>query len=158
MRLHTASEGITLAKKLENDSAKYYEEEAERLPEVTELFHAFAKENKRNVTYIERTYYGVITDAIEASYCFDLDPSGYLLDLQFPDSEDIRVTLIEKSLEIEKLIITFYTEAAEQSESLMADIPRAFVLIAKKRRRRVCQLEGLLAELQSCTYELNSRC
>jgi len=137
-----------LAKKLENDSAKYYEEEAERLPEVTELFHAFAKENKRNATYIERTYYGVITDAIESSYCFDLDPSGYLLDLQFPDSEDIRVTLIEKSLEIEKMIITFYTEAAEQSESLMADIPRVFVLIAKKRRRRVCQLEGLRAELQ----------
>ena len=41
MILHTASEGITLAKKLENDSAKFYEELAQRYAKNAETFLSF---------------------------------------------------------------------------------------------------------------------
>ncbi len=49
MILHTASEGVTLAKKLETGSAQFYEDSARRYDTCAEAFHAFAKENRRNV-------------------------------------------------------------------------------------------------------------
>ena len=80
MILHTASEGITLAKKLENDSAKFYEDLAQRYTKDAETFLSFAKDNKKNIAQTERVYFGVITDAIEGCYAFNLDTDKYILD------------------------------------------------------------------------------
>jgi len=145
MRIHTASEGITLAKTLENNSAQFYGTVANRYPEATELFLAFAKENQKNVSYIQRTYYGVITDAIEGSYCFDMDPDRYAFKAHLSATDSYART-VEKAVEIEESIIAFYSEAAEQSRPLMADIPRAFVMIAKKRQKRLAQLQRLVKQ------------
>ena len=40
----------------------------------------------------------------------------------------------------------FYTAAAEQSKSLMADVPRAFAMIARKRDSRISMLKSLLGK------------
>ena len=53
MILHTASEGITLARKLENDSARFYEELAQRYVKDAETFLSFARDNKKNITQID---------------------------------------------------------------------------------------------------------
>jgi len=45
---------------------------------------------------------------------------------------------------MEKKIIECYLVAAEQSQYLMADIPRAFKLVAKKRNDRIEKLQSLL--------------
>ena len=45
---------------------------------------------------------------------------------------------------IEKKIIRFYTEAAEQSEALLADIHRIFSTIIKKRGQRIEKLGSFL--------------
>lgn len=50
-------------------------------------------------------------------------------------------TSMEK--EIEDKIGQFYPDAVEQSKSLMADVPRAFALIARKRGNRVAKLKSL---------------
>jgi len=40
--------------------------------------------------------------------------------------------------------LKFYTIAAEQSKNLMADVPRSFMLVVKKRSERVPKLKALL--------------
>jgi hypothetical protein len=142
MIIHTTSEGISLAKKLENDSASFYESMAKKYTKGSETFLTFSKENKKNVAQIERTYFGVITDAIEGSYAFNLETDNYNLDLAVKRTVDY-ADMLKQAGQIEEKIIKFYKDAAEQSRSLMADIPRAFELLARKRRERVEKLKNL---------------
>jgi len=48
------------------------------------------------------------------------------------------------ALTVEEKILNFYHVAAEQSKHLMADVPRNFTLVAKKRSERIPKLKGLL--------------
>lgn len=143
MILHTASEGITFAKKLENDSAEFYENLARQNAKDAEVLLAFAQENKKNIVQVERAYYGVITDAIEGCFAFNIDPGDYTLETAVPDGADNAVAL-GQAVAMEKTIIKFYSDAAEQSKSLMADVPRAFMMIARKRASRLEKLDSLL--------------
>ncbi len=141
MIIHTCSEGITLAKKLENDSAALYESMAKQFSADAETFLALAKENKKNIAQIERAYFGVITDAIEGCYAFNLDIDNYSIDTGLKSAD--RAGALKQALAVEEKIIKFYTEAAEQSHGLMADVPQAFSLIAKKRKARLTKLSSL---------------
>ena len=142
MIIHTAAEGITLARNLENESARFYEELAKQLPQNAEIFLTFAKENKKYITQIERAYYGVITDAIEGCYAFNLESDKYKLDTAVPDKAE-PAAVIAQAVKMEEKIVQFYDEAAEQSRSLMADVPRNFTIIAKKRDSRIAKLKTL---------------
>ncbi|MFC1903456.1 hypothetical protein ACFLXJ_00060 [Chloroflexota bacterium] len=133
MKLNTCSQVISLSKELENRSAKVYEDLARKFAEHKEVFLAFAKENSKNVVNTERTYYGVITDAIEGCFAFNIDPDVY----SFEVSANAGLAgALDQVVAMEATIIKFYSEAAEQAKSLMADIPRAFTLIARKRGNR----------------------
>ena len=142
MIIHTASEGITLAKKLENDSARFYEDMATKFTKDAETLQSFARENKKNIAQIERAYYGVITDAIEGGYAFNLDTDKYTLKTEIPAGAGYTDAL-KQALEVENKISAFYTEAAKQSGGLMADVPRNFLLVAKKRAARIEKLKQL---------------
>ena len=142
MILHTASESITFTKKLENDSATFYEELAQRFGKDAEMFLFFARENKKNVAQIERTYYEVITDAIEGCFAFDIESDDYIFQIMIPEGVSY-TEILNRALGIENKIIKFYTYAANQSRDLMADIPRVFIMIARKREERRLKL-GLL--------------
>lgn len=143
MILQTASEGISFARKLENDSAGFYDALAHRYARDAETFQAFSGENRKYITQIERAYYGVITDAIEGAFAFNIDPDNYVFEVTMPDSASYE-DILKKAISIEELIIQFYTDAAEQSKSLMADVPRTFGLVAKKRELRKNKLKELL--------------
>jgi len=145
MILHTASETISFAKKLENESAKFYEDLSQRYAKEEELFISLSKENEKNVTQIERAYYGVISDAIEGCFAFDINPDEYIFETSLPEDASYSDTL-NKAIEIEEKIIKFYSDAAEQSKSLMADVPRTFTIVAKKRNNRVTKLKSLLGD------------
>ena len=56
MELNTASEVISLAKKLEEDGAKLYDDLAQRYIEDRETWLSLAKENRKNVVQIEIAY------------------------------------------------------------------------------------------------------
>jgi rubrerythrin len=143
MIIHTASEGITLARKLENESAQFYEGLAKKYAPDAETFLSFARENKKNIAQIERAYYGVITDAIEGGYAFNLDTDKYTL--QTVISEKAKYAdILKQAAAMEGQITGFYTEAAEQSRALMADVPRTFLLVVKKRDSRKAKLQELL--------------
>ena len=70
MSLNTASAAIGFARKLEEESARFYEEMSGRYAKAGDVFSSFTKENRKYVVQIERAYYGVISDALEG--CFAL--------------------------------------------------------------------------------------
>jgi hypothetical protein len=142
MIIHTCSEGITLAKKLENDSAGLYEALSAKFSNESETFLAFAKENKKNIVQIERAYFGVITDAIEGCYAFNLNPEDYAINVNLKAGA-ARAEALKQAVKVEETIIQFYNQAAEQSQPLMADVPRNFSMIAKKRNARLTKLNSL---------------
>ncbi|MBA7480070.1 hypothetical protein ES707_15515 [subsurface metagenome] len=145
MEINTASATISFAKKLEEDSAKFYEDLSQKYPKGEDVFLAFAKENRKNIVQIERTYYGVITDALEGCFAFNLNPDEYTLKTKLAEASSFSEAL-DQAVEIEEKIIRFYSDAAEQSKSLMADVPRAFTLIARKRESRELKIKSLLNE------------
>ena len=143
MKLHTCSEVVSLARNLETESAKLYERLAKDYPEQGALFASYAQENRKNIVIVERAYYGVITDAIEGCFAFQINPEDYVLDatvapiMKYPEA-------IKKAISIEDNLIRYYTDAAEQGKSLMADMPRAFAALAKKRLIRRESLQSRL--------------
>ena len=145
MEINTASAAISFARKLEEDGVKLYEELAQRYPKNEDFFLAFAKENKKNIVQIERAYYGVITDALEGCFAFNMDTNEYMLKTELAEAASFPEVL-DKAVETEERMIKFYSDAAEQSKSLMADVPRAFTLIARKREGRGPKLKSLLSE------------
>jgi hypothetical protein len=145
MALHTASEGISFARELETATAAYYEELAQRFPDQAETFTSYAKLNKKWVAGVERAYYGVITDAIEGGYAFDLDPDEYAIDVGLDDGTDLE-TAMAKAVGNEETIHRYYTVAAEQSKGTMADVPRAFLFVARKRNERIEELKAQVAQ------------
>ena len=145
MEINTASATISFSRKLEEDSAKFYDDLPQRYPKGKDVFLAFAKENRKNIVQIERAYYGVITDALEGCFAFNLNPDEYTLKTELAEASGFSEAL-NQALKIEENMIKFYSDAAEQSKSLMADVPRAFTLIAKKRESRELKIKALLSE------------
>jgi len=143
MRLHTASEVISLARELESESAKLYRDLARRYPKNGDALALFAKENEGNIVQIERAYYGVITDAIEGGFAFDMESDEYTFDTS-PEKDTGYPDALHKVISIEEKIVKFYSDAARQSDTLMADIPRAFRQVVKKRETRLTKLMQLL--------------
>lgn len=143
MKLHTASEVVSFARKLEDESARFYQTLSQKYAKDNEVFLSFAKENGKNVVQIQRTYYGVITDAIEGCFGLDVESDGYTFEIAVAENAGYRHALY-KAIEIEDKIGRFYSTAAEQSQSLLADIPRAFTMIAKKRSNRTRELRSIL--------------
>lgn len=143
MKLHTASEVISFTKKLENESAKFYQDLSQRYAKDEDVFLSFAKENGKNVVQIERAYYGVITDAIEGCFAFDIESDEYTFVTELAENASYSDAL-GKAIEMEEKIVKFYSDAAEQSKSLMADVPRNFLMVAKKRSNRGPKLRSLM--------------
>jgi rubrerythrin len=145
MGINTCSGAISLSREIENQSADFYQALSERYEKEKDFFLAFAKENKKFITQIERAYYGVITDAIEGCFAFDLNPEEFQIKTGLSKETNYSDALKE-ALAMEEKIINFYRIAAEQSKHLMADVPRSFTLVAKKRGERIPKLKSLLGQ------------
>jgi len=145
MKLNTASEVISFTKKLEEQSATFYKELSQRYVKDEDIFLSFVKENKKNIIQVERAYYGVISDALEGCFSFNIDPAKYSLKTELGEEASYSEAL-ERAMDIEEIIIKFYSDAAEQSKSYMADVPRAFKMVAKKRGNRQLTLKSHLGK------------
>jgi rubrerythrin len=145
MQLNTSASVISFAKQLETDSAAFYEKMAKRYPKAKEVFLTFSKENSRYTTMIERAYYSVITDAIEGCFAFSVETDKYTFDRE-PAKELAYSRALTQAIDMERKLISFYNDAAEQSKALMADVPRTFSIVARKRKDREDKLKALLKE------------
>ena len=144
LTLNTASAVVSFATKAEEDTAAFYEHLAANYPNGKDKFLSFAKENRKNKVTVERAYYGVISDALEACFSFKdgLNPETYSVETGLPEGAsyaDAVRAAIEKERQIQKL----YLDGAKLSEGLMADVVTAFKLMAKKRDARLAQLTTL---------------
>jgi rubrerythrin len=145
MQLNTSASVISFAKQLEADSAAFYEKMAEKYPKAKEIFLTFSKENSNYVTMIQRAYYGVITDAIEGCFAFSVQTDKYTFERE-PAKELGYTDALNQAIDMEQKLVSFYTDAAEQSKAFMADVPRTFLIVAKKRKNREDKLKTLLKE------------
>ena len=135
MKLNTASAVISFAKELEENSIKYYEKLIQKFPKDSETFLSFIKENKKNIVLVKRVYYEVITDAIEGCFSFEgLDTDNYIFN-QKVSADASYSNVLESAIKMEEKIQKFYLGSAEMSKSLLADIPRLFERIAKKKEK-----------------------
>ena len=141
MNLRTASETLSFIRELEEKAAKFYEDLAKRSPENETDFLAFAKENRKYNKQIQMAYQSVITDAIEGCYAFNLNSDDYEFETALAENAPYSDALA-KAIEIEEKILDFYNVAADQSMSLMADIPRNFKIVVKKRKNRIPTLKS----------------
>ena len=142
MIIHTTAEGISLAKKLENDSAAFYESRAGDFPKFSETFLNFAKENRKNIINTERTYFSAISDAIEGCFALNLETDNYNLDTA-KKTDASPASFIKQATQMEEKIRKYYLDAGEQMKAQMTDVSRSFTLTAKKRNARLEQLSGL---------------
>jgi len=145
MALNTCSEGISFARELEEAAATFYEELAQRFPGDAEVFLGYAATNKKNVSNVQRAYFGVITDALEGCFAFNIEPEDYAIDMALPD-DITRAEALAKAIAMEETIVRYYVDAAEQSKGLMADVPRSFSLVARKRGDRIDELKARAGE------------
>ena len=144
MEVNTASQAISLGVNLEEKSGDFYRALAQRYPQNKELFLSFAEENAKNVAKVKRAYYGVITDALEGCFSFTgLSSDDYSIKTDLPEGIGYPGAL-RIAIATEEKIIKFYSDAAEKSKALMADVPRAFLQIAKKRGERISKLRSLV--------------
>ncbi len=142
MTLHTCSEVISFSRQLENESASFYENLSQKYTKDEDVLLSFAKENKKYIVQVQRSYYGVISDAIEGCFAFETNPDEYTFETELAENASYSDAL-SRAVEIEEKIIKFYSDAAEQSKSLMADVPRSFVMVVKKRSSRISKLRSL---------------
>lgn len=143
MKLNTASAVIGFAKELEENSIKYYENLIQKFSQDNETFLSFIKKNKKNIVLVQRVYYEVITDALEGCFAFEgLNTDNYSFSIELPKDASYS-DVLEKAIKIEEKIQKYYSDSSEVSKSLMADIPRVFERIAKKRDKRKIELESL---------------
>ena len=129
-------------KEFEEKSAQFYEALAERHPKDKDLLQRYAKENRKYASQIQRTYYSVISDAIEGCFAFDLEAEDFAFDDMPSENVDYSEALAQ-AMDMEEKILAFYTKAAEQSMSLMPDVPRSFKIVVKKRKDRIPTLKSL---------------
>ena len=143
MTLNTASEVISLSRKLEEESKSFYQALAQRHPELSEHFLSFAKENEKYTREVERVYYGVITDALEGGFTFRIEPGDYRISTKLQEEISL-ARAIGTAIKMEEKLQKFYMYSAKQSKSLMADIPRAFAQIVRKRQNRIEELRAMV--------------
>lgn len=141
--LHTASEVISLARNLENESAKFYEDISILHKQNKDVFLGYSKENVKNIKQIERAYYGTASDAMEGTFAFNVEEKNYALETGLSGNQGYADAL-KRAINIEKVIARFYSDAAGQSQSFMADVPRVFKLMARERAERIERLESIL--------------
>ena len=135
---------ISFSERLEDGSSAFYHELAERWPDQEDSFRAFALDGKKNKTQVVRTYQETISDALEASYCFEgLSLGQYEAKFTLAEKASL-VECLQQAVTLEETACAFYLDVAERSESLLATIPRAFKRVAKKRNKRKTKLEALL--------------
>jgi rubrerythrin len=141
MELNTASQVISFAREMEEQIARLYEamsgDEAAK-----ETLTALAAESRKNAKQIERVYYEVITDALEGCFAFRIDRDAYPVERLAHGLGNARLGLGE-ALAVEKKAQEFYSVAAQQSGALLADIPRLFTSMAKKREDRISKLKAM---------------
>jgi hypothetical protein len=144
--LRTAASVISFITRIERDSSEFYENWGNRHEELKAAFLGFAKENLKNEQNIKRSYFGVVSDALETNFCFKGLEANVEIDTLGDDASPPEI--LKASIRLEDAIRAFYGEASKRSEGLLADVPRAMARVAKARGARIERLRSILTSLE----------
>ena len=137
----TASAVISFVERLEEDSSRFYDKLAASFPTQREILITFAKDGRKNKTFVTRTYQETVTDALETGYSF----KGLVLhDFMPPVEWHEGMTLsraLEASIALERKAVELYSDLARRSKTLLSTIPSAFKKMADNRATRMPRLE-----------------
>jgi len=126
MKLTTASQVVRFAKEMEDKIEVFYKNLAEKYKEQSEIFSSFAKESRKNKTVIQRTYQGVVSDALETGYSFDeFVVDDYIPDVRVPEKASLS-DVAKRAFQVEERMQNFYQVAAKMSVGLLADVAQTF--------------------------------
>lgn len=143
MRLQTASQVVNFAAEIEEKLAKFYEQLAKKNPEQREFFLSLAKEGRKYKLWIQRAYHEVVTDALETGFSFEgLDTDEGLIEENLSENRNLP-DILDRALDTEKRIQNFYQSAAQKSKSFLADVPRTFERVARRREKRREKLKSI---------------
>ena len=142
MVINTASAAISFGRELEQQGAKFYEDISQRFPQGKDTFLSMAKDNRKYAAHVQAAYYSVISDAIEGCFAFNINPGEFGLKTDLTEATTY-VEALRKVIEMEEIMVEFYTKTAEQSKSLLGDMSRVFGLIVRKRDERLATLKAL---------------
>ena len=143
MTLITASQVIGFALQLEERSAGFYLSLADKFPDCADALQSHSKACRKHAKQIERAYRGVISDALETGFAFDICEDDFPMQETMTDGNQ-SASVHKQVRDMEEIAIRFYRAAAHQSASLLADIPKLFLLVAERRERRLAELDGLV--------------
>lgn len=139
----TAATVITFAEDLEDQTAACYDALAGRFLEQAGQFERFAQRAAQTKMEVVRTYRETVSDALETNFSFaDVDLNTYRGCWDAPEGTDL-AAVAAQLLVVEQKAVTFYSDMAETSESLLATIPAAFRRAAKVRTQRITRLERM---------------
>jgi rubrerythrin len=142
VELKTAASVISYVTQVERESSAFYEKWADRHEELRETFLAFSKENFKNEKIIKRSYFSVVSDALETNFCF----RGLETNIEMPSlRHDTSLTeILKATMALEDEIKGFYEKAADSSSRLLADVPGAMRKIARSRVGRMEKLNSMM--------------
>jgi hypothetical protein len=145
VELITCSAIVSYFTKVEKDVANLYEKLAEEFPEHKEIFQTMEKESKSNIVLLERSYYGVISDKLEACFIKTLNTDDYNIEVHMPSRVKLSEAL-EKIITMEENIQRFVSDAAKSISALVPDVSWALNRVSKKRTDRINKLKALRLE------------
>jgi hypothetical protein len=138
MELKTASSVVNCIVSLEADCASLYSQCAARFADLKPLFEKLAKGNAKFAKRIKKVYYSSVTDALETNFSFEGLEADIVIPGKPPASAQEALAML---LGVENKIQAFYSNAAEQSQVLLADVPKAMQRVAMERKKRIAELE-----------------
>jgi rubrerythrin len=133
---------LNFAEKVEQEDMKFYHQASsnEAAASYRLLFEMFSREGKKNVSLVQRTRRENVTEMI-LEPVRDFVRDSYALaeaDVEGMDLEAILATAVS----LENRAIRYYTDAAEKIRAL-PEVSRALKTLAKKRTKRLGQVENL---------------
>jgi len=143
VELVTCSAIINYFRKLEGETAKLYETLAEKFPEHRNTFLSLAKESKSNIVAVERAYYSVISDKLEACFIKTLNTDDYSIEAHMPVDVEYPEAL-KRIITMEENIQKFILDVIKSIGVLVPDVSWTLNRIGKKRADRINKLKILL--------------
>lgn len=135
---------LNFAEKVEQVDIEFYRQASstEAAEPYRLLFEMFAREGKTHVSLVQRTRRENVTEMI-LEPIRDFVRGSYQLRVENADSLD-GAAILTAAVALEKRAIRYYGDAAEKIRSL-PEVSRALKTLAKKRTKRLGQIENLSA-------------
>ena len=138
--LQTTSQLLSKHQAIEEKIADLFNTLAEKHPTHAQVFEKLAKDSLRHRDMALRAYREGVTDAFEVGFLANpLDSDGYVLMEPMGELSEDAGTMISNM----EIVIQFCTDAANNSSTLLPDVPETFMRLVKRKKRSIEKLKEL---------------